>query len=58
LRQDETELRRIAEAIPQVICVLAPDGAILYAVALDYTGLSLEDAKADDFRAPPDPDPH
>ncbi len=31
----------------------APDGKMLYAneVVLDYTGLSLEDVKADDFRA-------
>ena len=53
LRQDERELRRITDAIPQAISVLAPDGSILYAneVVLDYTGLSLEDVKADDFRA-------
>ncbi|HEV8722436.1 MAG TPA: PAS domain-containing protein, partial [Candidatus Binatia bacterium] len=53
LRQDERELRRITDAIPQAISVLAPDGTILYAneVVLDYTGLSLEDVKADDFRA-------
>jgi formate hydrogenlyase transcriptional activator len=53
LRQDERELRRITDAIPQAISVLAPDGRILYAneVVLDYTGLSLEDVKADDFRA-------
>jgi formate hydrogenlyase transcriptional activator len=53
LRQDERELRRITDAIPQAISVLAPDGTILYANAgvLDYTGLSLEDVKADDFRS-------
>jgi formate hydrogenlyase transcriptional activator len=53
LRQDERELRRITDAIPQAISVLAPDGKILYAneVVLDYTGLSLEDVKTDDFRA-------
>jgi formate hydrogenlyase transcriptional activator len=53
LRQDERELRRITDAIPQAISVLAPDGKILYSneVVLDYTGLSLEDVKADDFRA-------
>jgi formate hydrogenlyase transcriptional activator len=52
LRQDERELRRITEAIPQAISVLAPDGTILHAnkVVLDYTGLSLEDVKTDDFR--------
>jgi formate hydrogenlyase transcriptional activator len=53
LRQDERKLRRITDAIPQAISVLAPDGTILYAneVVLDYTGLSLEDVKADDFCA-------
>ena len=30
LRQDERELRRITDAIPQAISVLAPDGKILY----------------------------
>src|SRR5262249_47215743 len=37
----------------QAISVLAPDGSTLHANAfvLDYTGLSLEDVKADDFRA-------
>ena len=53
LRQDERELRRITDAIPQAICVLAPDGTILHAneVVLEYTGLSLEDIKADESRA-------
>ena len=53
LRQDERELRRITDAIPHAISVLAPDGTILYAneVVLDYTGLRLEDIKADDFCA-------
>jgi formate hydrogenlyase transcriptional activator len=53
LRQDERELRRITDAIPQAISVLAPDGRMLYANegVLDYTGFSLEDVKADDFRA-------
>ena len=53
LRQDERELRRITDAIPQIIGVLAPDGTILYAneVMLDYTGHTREDIKAADFRA-------
>jgi PAS domain-containing protein len=43
LRQDERELRRIIEAIPEAITVLAPDGRPLDANAfvLDFTGLSL-----------------
>jgi hypothetical protein len=52
LRQDERELRRITDAIPQAISVLVPDGTILHAnqVMLDYTGLTWEDLKSDDFR--------
>jgi formate hydrogenlyase transcriptional activator len=52
LRQDERELRRITDAIPQAIGVLVPDGTILHAnqVVLDYTGLTWEDLKTDDFR--------
>jgi formate hydrogenlyase transcriptional activator len=53
LRQDEQELRRITDAIDQRIAVHAPDGKILYAnrFMLEYSGLSLEDIMADDFRA-------
>ncbi|ABS25269.1 sigma54 specific transcriptional regulator, Fis family [Anaeromyxobacter sp. Fw109-5] len=48
LRQDERELRRITDVIPQAIIVLAPDGTMLHANAfvLEYTGLSLGDIKA------------
>src|SRR5713101_3090178 len=53
LCQDEEELRRMTDAIPQAIIVLNPDGKAIYAnrVALEYTGLSLDDVLADDFRA-------
>ena len=53
LRQDEEELRRMTDAIPQAIIVLNPDGKAIYAnrVAIEYTGLSLDDVRADDFRA-------
>jgi len=53
LRQDEQELRRITDAIDQRIAVHGPDGKMLYAnrVMLEYSGLSLEDVMADDFRA-------
>jgi formate hydrogenlyase transcriptional activator len=46
LRQSERELRTITDTICQVVVVLAPDGATLYAnqVILDLTGLSLDDA--------------
>jgi PAS domain S-box-containing protein len=50
-RQDEHELRRITDAIPQVIVVLNPDGRTVYVnrVALEYTGLSIEEARAEKF---------
>ena len=53
LRQSEKELRRITDAIAQLICVLGPDGKTLYAnrFVLDYSGLSIEEVMADDFRA-------
>ena len=51
--KDEQELRHIVDAIPQLIRVLTPDGKPLYANAmlLDYGGLTIEDVRADDFRA-------
>src|SRR5580693_1633996 len=53
LRQDEEELRRMTDAIPQNIIVMNPDGKAIYAnrVTLEYTGLSLDDVRGDDFRA-------
>jgi PAS domain S-box-containing protein len=53
LRQDEIELLRITDAIPQPICVLGPGGKVVYAnqSVLDYSGLSVEDVMADDFHA-------
>jgi formate hydrogenlyase transcriptional activator len=53
LRQDEKELRQITDAIPDSIHVLAPDGTILHVnqAALDYSGLSLDDAQNADYRS-------
>jgi len=52
LLPDEQELRRIIDLIPQTIVVLNPDGKAIYAnrVALEYTGLSLDEVRADNFR--------
>lgn len=52
LRQDESELRRITDAIPQTIIVQDPDGTPLYAnrAVLDYTGRTIEDVTAPNFR--------
>src|SRR5882672_11038059 len=53
IKKSETELREIVDVIPQTIIVLNPDGKAIYAnrVALEYTGLSLDDVRDDDFRA-------
>jgi formate hydrogenlyase transcriptional activator len=53
LLEDEQELRRITDAIPQTIFVQGPSGVPLYAnqAALDYTGLTMQDVVASDFRA-------
>src|SRR6266568_1474261 len=52
LREDEQELRRITDAIPQAIVVLDPSGTPLYAnqATLDYAGLTAEDVLAPRFR--------
>jgi formate hydrogenlyase transcriptional activator len=52
LREDERELRRITDAIPQTIVVLDPSGAPMYAnqATLDYTGLAAEDVISARFR--------
>jgi PAS domain S-box-containing protein len=51
-RQDEHELRRITDVIPQLIVVYSPEGRVVYAnrVALEYTGLSIEEMLAESFR--------
>src|ERR1700674_1846523 len=52
VRKSETELRRMTDAVAQSIVVLDPDGKAISAnrVALEYTGLSLEEVQATGFR--------
>jgi formate hydrogenlyase transcriptional activator len=52
LLPDEKELRRIIDLIAQTIVVLNPAGKAIYAnrVTLEYTGLSLDEVRADNFR--------
>src|SRR5580658_6513663 len=52
LREDERELRRITDAIPQTIVVQDPCGVPIYAnqATLDFTGLSADDVIAPNFR--------
>src|SRR6266446_5710061 len=53
LQQGHEELRRITDAIPQAIIVLSPEGLPLYTnrVASDYTGVSVEEVGAENYRA-------
>ncbi|MCU1259231.1 MAG: sigma54 specific transcriptional regulator, Fis family [Bryobacterales bacterium] len=53
LLEEERELRRITDAIPQTILLQDPSGHPLYAnqAALDYTGLTMQDVVTSDFRA-------
>ena len=52
IRQDERELRVIVDTIAQLVVFLSPDGRALYAnkFTLEYTGLSLDDVRAESFR--------
>jgi formate hydrogenlyase transcriptional activator len=52
LNEDERELRRITDAIPQAIVVQDSTGSPLYAnrATLDYTGLAMEDVVKPGFR--------
>jgi PAS domain S-box-containing protein len=51
-RQDEDELRRIIDVIPQLIIVYSPDGRPVYANrgTLEYMDLSIEEVQAENFR--------
>ena len=53
IKAEQTELRRMTDAIASYIYVLRPDGTALYAnqTALDYVGLTLEDVQREDHRA-------
>src|SRR6202166_1822635 len=50
IQAEETELRRMTDAIASFIYVLRPDGTALYAnqTLLDYTGLTLEEVQRED----------
>ncbi len=47
LRQDEAELRQIADYSPDAIIVFSADGRLLYAnrFSLEYSGLSVDDSR-------------
>src|SRR5437870_8264544 len=53
IKAEETELRRMTDAIASYVYVLRPDGTALYSnqAVLDYTGLTLEDVQREDQRA-------
>lgn len=50
--QQESELRRIVNLVPQMLAVIEPDGRISWMneVALKYLGITLEDLSADDLQ--------
>jgi formate hydrogenlyase transcriptional activator len=52
LRRSERELRQIVDTVVQLVVFLSPDGRALDAnrYTLEYTGLSLEDVRAESFR--------
>jgi PAS domain S-box-containing protein len=53
IKAEQTELRRMVDAIGTYIFVLGPDGSPLYAnqTVLDYSGVTLEDLQRGDHRA-------
>src|SRR5215813_9258309 len=53
LRSSERNLSLLINAIPTLIHVLRTDGSVLYVnpMALDYTGLTLEEVQKEDYRA-------
>ena len=53
IKESEAQLREIVDAIPHSITVLGPDGDTLYVnrVALDYSGLTMNEVMAPDYRA-------
>jgi PAS domain S-box-containing protein len=53
IKAEQTELRRMTDAVASYIYVLRPDGKAIYAnqTMLDYTGLTLEDVQREDQRA-------
>ncbi len=53
LRREEEKFHLITDAIAQFVVVMQPDGRIIYAnrLALDYSGLTLDDVRAETFRA-------
>jgi PAS domain S-box-containing protein len=53
LQSNERNLNLMINAIPAFIHVLRTDGSVLYAnkAVLDYTGLTLEDVRKEDYRA-------
>src|ERR1700730_5355501 len=53
IKKSEAELRQIVDVIPQAIVVLTADGKAIYGnrATIEYTGLSLDEVRADDFRS-------
>lgn len=60
LRQSERQFRHLAEALPQLVWIAAPDGSIQYCNARchEYSGLPSEELKADLWTRLLHPDDH
>jgi formate hydrogenlyase transcriptional activator len=58
IKAEETELRRMIDAIPTFVVVLHPDGRVLYAnqTSIDYTGVTPEDVQREGHREPRHPE--
>jgi PAS domain S-box-containing protein len=58
IKAEETELRRMIDAIPTFVVVLHPDGRVLYGnqTSIDYTGVTPEDVQREGHREPRHPE--
>jgi PAS domain S-box-containing protein len=58
IKAEETELRRMIDAIPTFVVVLHPDGTVLYGnqTSIDYTGVTPEDVQREGHREPRHPE--
>jgi PAS domain S-box-containing protein len=58
IKAEETELRRMIDAIPISVAVLRPDGTLIHVnqTAVDYTGVTVEDVQREGHREPRHPE--
>jgi PAS domain S-box-containing protein len=58
IKAEETELRRMIDAIAVFVAVLRPDGRLIYVnqTSIDYTGVTVEDVQREGHREPRHPE--